>query len=372
MAPWTGVSPSQSVERTDGTRTGTDTWQQASAASVKIISTAHDTHDQDVADMINACLKKDGGNAATANIPMGGFSLTSVGGLTLSSGAVLSWSSGDVTVTHSTNALAFAGASSGYSFDDDILLPSAGVINWNSGDVTITHSANALAFAGATSGYSFDDDILLPTSGVINFNSGDVTVTHSANALAFAGATSGYSFDDDILLVEGAVINWDGGDVTLTQSGNSLTVAGGNLIFPGTATNDSASAGQVGEYMSSTIASGSAVSLSDGVAADVTSLNLTAGDWDINGKVAFTINGATVLTSALVSTNTSSATHGADTSPTYIRSYTDGTAGNTMAMATGVARVTIASPTTVYLVVTASFSVNTCAAYGIFRARRVR
>jgi len=42
----------------------------------------------------------------------------------------------------------------------DIFLASGGVINWNNGDVTITHSANALAFAGTTAaginGYSFD------------------------------------------------------------------------------------------------------------------------------------------------------------------------------------------------------------------------
>lgn len=38
----------------------------------------------------------------------------------------------------------------------DLFLASGGVINWNAGDVTITHSANTLAFAGASSGYTFD------------------------------------------------------------------------------------------------------------------------------------------------------------------------------------------------------------------------
>jgi len=38
----------------------------------------------------------------------------------------------------------------------DAFLASGGVINWNNGDVTVTHSSNALAFAGASSGYSFD------------------------------------------------------------------------------------------------------------------------------------------------------------------------------------------------------------------------
>jgi hypothetical protein len=38
----------------------------------------------------------------------------------------------------------------------DVFLASGGVVNWASGDVTITHSTNTLAFAGASSGYTFD------------------------------------------------------------------------------------------------------------------------------------------------------------------------------------------------------------------------
>jgi hypothetical protein len=43
----------------------------------------------------------------------------------------------------------------------DLFLASGGVINWDSGDVTITHSANTLAFAGASSGYTFDSSIII-------------------------------------------------------------------------------------------------------------------------------------------------------------------------------------------------------------------
>jgi len=42
---------------------------------------------------------------------------------------------------------------------DDVFLSSGAVLNWNAGDVTITHSANALAFAGVTGGYTFDDTV---------------------------------------------------------------------------------------------------------------------------------------------------------------------------------------------------------------------
>jgi hypothetical protein len=44
---------------------------------------------------------------------------------------------------------------------DDLFMSSGGVINFDSGDVTITHSTNALSFNGASSGYSFDADLKL-------------------------------------------------------------------------------------------------------------------------------------------------------------------------------------------------------------------
>ncbi len=80
--PWQGSAGSKTFGRTDGTRTGSTTWAQADAASVDIISTDHDTHDQDMSDGINTALCKDGGNTATANIPMGGFTFTNIAAAT--------------------------------------------------------------------------------------------------------------------------------------------------------------------------------------------------------------------------------------------------------------------------------------------------
>lgn len=77
--PWSGSSPNQTFGRTDGTRTGATTWQEADGAGVDIIATDHDTHDQDLAGGINAALKKDGGNSPSANLPMAGFRHTNVG-----------------------------------------------------------------------------------------------------------------------------------------------------------------------------------------------------------------------------------------------------------------------------------------------------
>ena len=80
--PWSGSSPNQTFARTDGTRSGATTWQEADGAGVDIIATDHDTHDQDIAAGVNASLKKDGGNQPTANLPMGGYRHTNVASAT--------------------------------------------------------------------------------------------------------------------------------------------------------------------------------------------------------------------------------------------------------------------------------------------------
>jgi hypothetical protein len=79
MAPWTGSAPNQTTQRTDGVRTGDETWQEAQAAAIGIESDDHDIHDSDLADMINDCLKKDGGNQPTAAMPWNSQRITGLG-----------------------------------------------------------------------------------------------------------------------------------------------------------------------------------------------------------------------------------------------------------------------------------------------------
>jgi hypothetical protein len=99
----------------------------------------------------------------------------------------------------------------------DVFLASGAVINFNSGDVLVTHSANALAFTGASGGYSFDAAIL-PT-----VNDG------------FALGSASLQFSD-LFLAEGAVINFDNGDMTMTQVGNVLTITGGIVAMDASST----------------------------------------------------------------------------------------------------------------------------------------
>lgn len=194
-----------------------------------------------------------------------GASGTAWSDLFLASGAVINWNAGDVTATHSANTLAFAGASSGYTYDavvkassddgaalgasgtgwSDLFLASGAVINWNAGDVTLTHSANTLAFAGASSGYTFDaaplpasddgaalgasgtafSDLFLASGAVINFNAGNATITHSADLLTF-----------NTTIQTGNIELGNASDTTLARvSAGVVSIEGNNIVTAGTA-----------------------------------------------------------------------------------------------------------------------------------------
>ncbi len=61
---WNG---SGSFTRTNGTQTGSVAWADSRDAGNNILASQHDTHDQDLADGINACLTKNGETKPTAD-----------------------------------------------------------------------------------------------------------------------------------------------------------------------------------------------------------------------------------------------------------------------------------------------------------------
>ena len=122
----------------------------------------------------------------------------------------------------------------------DLFLGDGGVINFNNGDVTITHSTNTLAFAGASTAYTFADgpvrpasndgaalgvsgtawsDLFLASGGVINFNAGDVTITHSSDTLTISGAASGVIING---MLEAASTRLQEATAFFSSSGNTL------------------------------------------------------------------------------------------------------------------------------------------------------
>jgi len=97
----------------------------------------------------------------------------------------------------------------------DLFLASGGVINLASGDVTITHAANTLAFAGATSSYTFDDAVdITGSDGLILEN--DETITNSVDGTVLINGNlkigAGGAVDHTIVVDASAndgTITWD-------------------------------------------------------------------------------------------------------------------------------------------------------------------
>jgi hypothetical protein len=173
--------------------------------------------------------------------------------------------------------------------------------------------------------------------------------------------------DADITIARAGANN----DITSLTACTALTNAAG-IDIKGTNTSDSAAAGDVGEYVSSAVGPGSPVSLTSTVAANVTSISLTAGDWDVEGNVGIlSTNASTSITVETGGVGTTSATFGADFTQQRHAAIVHGNGVGIMFPVPKV-RVSLSGTGTVYLVANATFTVSTCTAYGTLRARRVR
>lgn len=143
----------------------------------------------------------------------------------------------------------------------------------------------------------------------------------------------------------------------------------------GTTTNDSAAAGYLGEYVEALVAAGSAVALSTGTPKTVTSISLTAGDWDVTGVISYTGNAATTTRYSISGVSTTNNTLGANgTFSTVVYALAGSAVFSLIDPGTNVPtqRLSLSGTTTVYLIATLDFAVNTAAAYGAIRARRIR
>jgi len=134
-----------------------------------------------------------------------------------------------------------------------------------------------------------------------------------------------------------------------------------------------ASSGKIGEVISSSIPSGSAVSLTTATAANITSISLTPGDYDVRGNIIFVPAGTTTVSQVKGSINSTSATHA--TPPNggaYFNTQSTLTTGAEQAKVLAPMVINVSTTTTYYLVATAAFGVSTMTAYGCIVARRIR
>lgn len=139
----------------------------------------------------------------------------------------------------------------------------------------------------------------------------------------------------------------------------SLSSSDGIQIGPSEA---AIASGQRGEVLSTLVATGAAVSLTTATPANVATLSLTAGVWDVYGSVNINFGSATTTASS-VGINSTSATL-----PTDGTSVAIGQISTTTTSVAGVSippkRFVLSATTNVYLVASATFSAGTAAAWG--------
>lgn len=160
----------------------------------------------------------------------------------------------------------------------------------------------------------------------------------------------------------------------LTRIATALTpVVVQSSQVEGTDTNDNAPTGFIEEYLSQQVLSGAAVALTTTVPANIATLSLTPGDWDVWGNVLSIVAGGTTTQNLIAWISDVSAT--GPTPPNngaYLLDERPSAAGTANGGPVGIRRFSIAVPTTVYLSMRLDFSVSTAAGYGFIAARRRR
>lgn len=130
-------------------------------------------------------------------------------------------------------------------------------------------------------------------------------------------------------------------------------------------------------FYSSTVASGAAVALTTATAANVTSLALIPGEYDLSAAVDFALAGVTgtllqaaiSLTSATLPTQPGGS--GLGTDPLVLMPLITTALSATATLSISPVRLVLTATTTVYLVAQQTFSAGTTGAYGTLRARRM-
>lgn len=150
--------------------------------------------------------------------------------------------------------------------------------------------------------------------------------------------------------------------LSIGNGGTNTSVASGMAV----------PAGGIGEFISQSVPVGSAVALTTGISATIASISLTAGTWLVFGNVVTNAAGTTTTSSAIAGINSVAAT--LPTAPgagAYAQYNSSVAAGGNIALPAGCSVVTVAAPTTEYLVANVAFATSTLSAYGFIGAVRL-
>lgn len=200
-----------------------------------------------------------------------------------------------------------------------------------------------------------------------------VTVTGCNGAAQALQWTNGSGFGCN------SAVATSGANTNITSLAAGTTLNTPNIT--GVTSGSLPSAGSVGEYVCAQVTNGGSptgcqtnsatpVSLTTNTAANVASLSLTSGFWQICGNIYFSPNASTVVTQLVGQIAQTSATLGAP--PNFGSGFLWGgsVTGLAMAQPVGCRVLWFSSTTTVYLVAQSSFTTNTNSAYGFIWALR--
>jgi hypothetical protein len=239
------------------------------------------------------------------------------------------------------------------------------------GEYSITGTGNVVMSAAPT----FSGTVVMgtPLSGVSGgtgvANTGktitlgaNLTTTGGATTLALGAGARTYTFPDAADTVD---------LISQTQTLTNKTIASGSNNITGITAGSSPSAGNIGEVITATLASGSATSLSSGTAKTITSASLTAGNWLVTGSIVFHPAGGTTVVG--ISTAINSVTNAFPSPPTTAVQQILGMSelgANDQYLNGGPVYLSLSGTTTYYLVGVASFTGSTMTAYGTMTAIR--
>lgn len=221
---------------------------------------------------------------------------------------------------------------------------------------------------------TFTGTVVIPTvtlsGGAINSTTIGATTpsTGAFTTLSVSSTVSGAGFSTYLAsppAIGGSVAA--AGSFTTLSSTSTFTPSQTAGIV-GTTTTNNANVGSVGEYVTAT---GTAVSLTTSTPTNIASISLTAGDWDVWGTVEFLPAATTTVTVIQSGINTTSAAIPAAPNRSVIAGITF-TPPVSISMTPPKQRLSLASATTVYLVVTLAFGTSTATATGRIDARRRR
>jgi hypothetical protein len=260
------------------------------------------------------------------------------------------------------------------------------------GTQTIVSDISALGSIGVSGAANFGGNLTVANSARTTLT-GNVIIGGTLSVSANGGATTltsltvtGSSNFNAVTVSGSASFNGNinaNGNFIMTASANAaftgnVTVSGaaklaGKNDIAGTTTNDNAPAGYIGEYVSSIITS--PASLSNNTNANLTTISLTPGDWDVWAEVQFL--GAASTTMRLIECGINTASGSITTQPGFFGSIgaSDSTIWVSNVQTTvkcGPTRVTLTGTTTYYINALAQFGTSTCTMQGGIFARRAR